>query len=83
VLFYLYIGVHSNFMQFHYCLIVHQRPPNFHVIYNGFNLTVFDGLSNDNEIIRNLIDHQSKDIKKNHFKIFLYLFRSPLSRLSK
>jgi hypothetical protein len=61
-------------MQFHYCLIVHQRPPNFHVIYNGFNLTVFDGLSNDNEIIRNLIDHQSKDIKKIILKFFyIYL----------
>jgi hypothetical protein len=33
---------------------------NFHAIYNDFNLTVFDGLSNDNEIIWNLNDHQSK-----------------------
>jgi hypothetical protein len=49
--FYLWIDGHSNFMQFHYCLIVHQRPSNFHAIYNGFNLTVFDGLSNDNEIV--------------------------------
>jgi hypothetical protein len=47
VLFYLCIEVHSNFMQFHYRLIVHQRPSNFYVIYNGSNLTVFDGLSND------------------------------------
>jgi hypothetical protein len=29
-------------------LIVHQRPSNFHIIYNDFNLTVFDGLSKDN-----------------------------------
>jgi hypothetical protein len=41
---------HSNFMQFHYRLIVHQRLSNFHIIYNGSNLMVFDGLSNDNEI---------------------------------
>jgi hypothetical protein len=52
VLFYLQIDDYSNFMKFYYyCLIVHQRPSNFHVIYNGSNLTVFDGLSNDNEII--------------------------------
>jgi hypothetical protein len=50
VSFYLYIDGHSNFMEFHYRLIVHQKPSNFHVIYNGFNLTVLDGLSNDNEI---------------------------------
>jgi hypothetical protein len=50
VLFYLWIDGHSNFIQFHYRLIVHQRPSNFHAIYNGSNLTVFDKLSNDNEI---------------------------------
>jgi hypothetical protein len=49
VLFYLLIDGHPNFMQFHYRLIVHQRLSNFHVIYNDSNLTVFDGLSNDNE----------------------------------
>jgi hypothetical protein len=27
-----------------------SKTINFHVIYNGSNLTVFDGLSNDNEI---------------------------------
>jgi hypothetical protein len=32
-------------------LIVYQRPSNFHIIYNSSKLTVFDGLSNDNEII--------------------------------
>jgi hypothetical protein len=37
-------------MQFHYRLIVHQRLSNFHIIYNGFNLTVFDGLSNDKKL---------------------------------
>jgi hypothetical protein len=31
-------------------LIVHQKSLNFHIIYNGFNLIIFDGLSNDNEI---------------------------------
>jgi DAD family len=50
VFFYLYIIGHSNFIQFHYRLIVHQRPSNFHIIYNGFKLTVFDELSNDNEM---------------------------------
>jgi hypothetical protein len=50
VFFYLWIDGHSNFMQFHYRLIVHQRPSNFQIICNGSNLMVFDGLSNDNEI---------------------------------
>jgi hypothetical protein len=53
VFFYLWIDGHSNFMQFHYRLVafkIHQTPSNFHAIYNGSNLTVFDGLSNDNEI---------------------------------
>jgi hypothetical protein len=50
VFFYFYIDDHSNFMQFHYHLLVHQRSSNFHIIYNGFNLMIFDGLSNDNEI---------------------------------
>jgi hypothetical protein len=47
---YLWIDGHSNFLQFYYCLIVHQRSLNFHIICNGSNLMVFDGLSNDNEI---------------------------------
>jgi hypothetical protein len=46
--FYLWIDGPLNFMQFHYCLIVHQRPSNFYIIYNGSNLTIFDGQSNDN-----------------------------------
>jgi hypothetical protein len=50
VFFYLWIDGHSNFMQFHNRLIVHQRPSNFHVIYNDYNLTVFDRLLNDNDI---------------------------------
>jgi hypothetical protein len=60
VFFYLWISSHSNFMQFNYCLIVHQRPSIFYLICNGSNLTVFDGLSNDNEIAWNLNEHQSK-----------------------
>jgi hypothetical protein len=40
--------------------MVHQRASNFHAIYNGSNLTVFDGLLNDNEITSNLNDHQFK-----------------------
>jgi hypothetical protein len=50
VFFYLWINGNSNSIQFYYHLIVHQRPSNFHIICNGSNLTVFDGLSNDNEI---------------------------------
>jgi hypothetical protein len=46
----LWIDGHSNFMQFHYRLIVHQRLSNFHAIFKGFNLTVFDELSNNNKI---------------------------------
>jgi hypothetical protein len=48
--FYFLIDGHSNFMQLYYHLLVHQRQSNFHIIYNGFNLMIFDGLSNDNEI---------------------------------
>jgi hypothetical protein len=33
---------------------------NFHIIYNGSNLMIFDELSNDNEITWNLNDHQFK-----------------------
>jgi hypothetical protein len=67
-------------MQFHYRLIVHQRSLNFHISYNGFNLTVFDGLSNNNEITWNLNSHQSKGRKHIYkffffLRIFLYLFR--------
>jgi hypothetical protein len=50
VFLYLWIDGYSNFIQFHYRLIVHQTPSNFHIICNGYNLMVFDGLSNDNEI---------------------------------
>jgi hypothetical protein len=81
--FYLWIDGGSNFMQFYYHLIVHQILLNFHVIYNGYNLTVFDGLSNDNEIVWNMNDYQSIDRRthyKKKFKIFfLYLFKGPLS----
>jgi Zn/Cd-binding protein ZinT len=57
VLFYLEIDCHSNFIQFHYHLIIQQRSSNFHVIYNGSNLTIFDRLSSDIEIQSNLNDH--------------------------
>jgi hypothetical protein len=36
-----------------------QMTSKFYVIYNGFNLTVFDGQSNDNEIVYNLNHHRS------------------------
>jgi 2',3'-cyclic-nucleotide 2'-phosphodiesterase (5'-nucleotidase family) len=41
----------SNFIQFHYHLIFHQGLSKFYIICNNYNLTVFDGQSNDNEII--------------------------------
>jgi hypothetical protein len=31
-------------------LILHQEPSKFYTTCNGYNLTVFDGQSNDNEI---------------------------------
>jgi hypothetical protein len=34
----------------HYRLILHQGPSKFYTICNGYNLMVFDGLSDDNEI---------------------------------
>jgi hypothetical protein len=48
--FYLYIYDDSN-LQFHYRLLLHQGPAKFYIIYNGYNLTVFDDLSNNNEIV--------------------------------
>jgi hypothetical protein len=48
---------------------------------------VFDGLTNDNEIAWNLNYHQyiSRRIEGHiyNFFIFLYLFKDPLSRLSR
>jgi hypothetical protein len=44
--FYLWIDVHSNFIQFHYCLIVHQRPLNWNRCKLHENLMIFDELSN-------------------------------------
>jgi hypothetical protein len=35
-------------------MLVHQRPSKYYALCNGSNLTVFDGLSNDNEIAWNL-----------------------------
>jgi hypothetical protein len=51
VFFYLWINSHSNFMRFHYRLIVHQIPLNWNRYKLYEHLMVFDGLSNDNEII--------------------------------
>jgi hypothetical protein len=70
--FYLSIDDHSNFIQFHYHLIVHQKLSNFHTIWNGFNLTVFDGLTNDNKIVWNLNDHQSKG-RITHIIFFIFI----------
>jgi hypothetical protein len=41
-------------------LIVHQRPLNWNRCKLYENLMVFDRLSNNNEIVWNLNDHQSK-----------------------
>jgi hypothetical protein len=57
--FYLYIDGDSNFIQFYYRLILHQGSLKFYIIYNSYNLMIFDGLSNDNEITWNLNHHQS------------------------
>jgi hypothetical protein len=50
MLLYLLIDGDSNFIQFHYCLILHQGLSKFYIICNSYNLTVFDKLSNDNKI---------------------------------
>jgi hypothetical protein len=50
VLYYLWIDGHSNFIQFYYRLVVHQRPLNYNRCKLYENLMVFDGLSNNNEI---------------------------------
>jgi hypothetical protein len=42
------IKILYNFINY---LLVHQRLSKHYALYNGFNLTVFDELSNDNEII--------------------------------
>jgi hypothetical protein len=39
-----------NFMQFHYCLIVHQRSSNYNYCKLYKILMVLNGLSNDNKI---------------------------------
>jgi hypothetical protein len=49
--FYLQIDGNSNFIQFHYRLIVHQRPLNWNRYKLHKNLMIFDGSSNDNEIV--------------------------------
>jgi hypothetical protein len=46
-----------------------DRPLIFYIIYNDSKLTIFDGLSNDNEITWNLNDHQYKD-KEHIYKLF-------------
>jgi hypothetical protein len=43
IFFYLQIDGDSNYKQFHYCLILNQGPSKFYIIYNGYNLTIFDG----------------------------------------
>jgi hypothetical protein len=40
-------------------------------IYKGYNLTIFNGVSNDNEIIWNFNDYQSIN-KRTYIKTFLF-----------
>jgi hypothetical protein len=71
-------------LKFYVISLSFDSPSNFHTIYNGSNLTVFDGLSNDNEIVWNFNDHQSKNRSIYiNLVFFLYLFRDSLLRLSK
>jgi hypothetical protein len=52
-------------------LIVHQRSSKIYIIYNSFNLMIFDGLSNDNEIWMTI----NLQVEKNIFIIFfIFLF---------
>jgi hypothetical protein len=48
--FYLYIDGDSNFMQFRYCLIVHQRSLNYNYCKLYKILMVLNRVSNNNEI---------------------------------
>jgi hypothetical protein len=50
VFFYFEIDDHSNFIKFHYRLIVHQKPLNWNHCKLHENLMVFDELSNDNKL---------------------------------
>jgi hypothetical protein len=59
IFFYLYIDGDSNFMQFYYRLTVHQRPSSYNCYKLYKILIVLDGVSNDNEIARNLNHYQS------------------------
>jgi hypothetical protein len=61
-------------MQFHYRLILNQGPTKIYTICNGYNLTVFDELSNDTNITENLNYHQSISRKYIHKKISILNF---------
>jgi hypothetical protein len=50
-----------------------SKTINFYAICNGFNLTIFDGLTNINGIAWNLNDHVLEHIYKKKFK-FLFIF---------
>jgi hypothetical protein len=43
-----------RWLKIHYCLLVHQTPSEYYAFCNDSNLTVFEVLSNDNEITWNL-----------------------------
>jgi hypothetical protein len=49
ILFYLQIDDDLNFMQFQCYLLLHQGPLELYTICSTYNLTVVDGLSNDNK----------------------------------
>jgi hypothetical protein len=60
-------------MQFHYRLILHQGLSKLYIIYYGYNLTIFDRLSNDNKIIWNL-NHRQSISRKTFIRFFFYFF---------
>jgi hypothetical protein len=72
--FYLYISGDSYFMQFDYRLIVHQRPLNYNRCKLHNILMVFDGLSNDTEIVWNLNHCQSKIEEHTHTHTHIYIY---------
>jgi hypothetical protein len=73
-------------------MIVFQRSLKFYIIYDGSNLTVLDGLSNDNEIVQNLKNYQLNVMYISIsmciniyelFLIFLYLLKDLIVKIVK
>jgi hypothetical protein len=60
-----------------------KKSSKFYIFFNDFNLMIFDGQLNDNELYVNLKNYQSINKKTYYKKIILYLFKRSLSKLSK